>query len=396
MVLSSLRPLRNRFYEFFYYSHILLVILFLAACVMHHKPVMGWAIGALALWGAERAVRLLAFLWINGLGKNLLAKRRTRSSGRSFEIVGAEKVERYSESIKDWQEPKSGGSYPPGRYEAGGDPSTLTSKAAKRSSYYAFGPGQDTAYLDQNHYPHLGHDSPALPSKSPFDPSTPQTPTLSRRSENPSPLSILPPPGFASAQLLPGRTIRLTLNTPRAIRWRPGQHLFLTIPAVALFQSHPYTILSIDERARGIIPFGGPSLLRTEGSEVVLLIRAQNGFSKKLWDYVVEKRRKMESEGAANAEVVKGVDLRALVSSPLGSAARADWESYETLLIVSGGTGITFGMAVLEYACRRMARSGAVVEGEKDDKFKTRRVRFVWILREFGESFVLARLHCGY
>ena len=394
MVLSSFRPIRNRFYEFFYYSHILLVVFFLSACVIHHRPVMGWAIGALVLWGAERGVRLLAFLWINGLGKNLSAKRQSRSSVRSFQFVGAEKVERYSESVKDWQEPKRGGSYPPGRHETGGDASTLR-KAAKRSSYYEFGPGQDTAYLNQNNYPRPRQDSPAPPPKDAYDSSTPQTLALSRRSDSPSSVSVLPPPGFASAQLLPGRTIRLTINTPRAIRWRPGQHLFLTIPAVALFQSHPYTIVSIDERARGIVPFGGPSLLCTEGSEVVLLIRAQNGFSRKLWEYVAEKRRERETDGTVNAEVAKGINLRALVSAPLGSAARADWESYETLLIVSGGTGITFGMAVLEYACRRMARAGAVAAGEKDDKFKMKRVRFVWILREFGKSSDISASLCG-
>lgn len=33
----SFRPLRNRFYEFFYWSHVILVILVLVTAIIHHK-----------------------------------------------------------------------------------------------------------------------------------------------------------------------------------------------------------------------------------------------------------------------------------------------------------------------------------------------------------------------
>lgn len=151
------------------------------------------------------------------------------------------------------------------------------------------------------------------------------------------------------------------------------------MPSVKLVQSHPYTIVSIDERAKGIAPVGGGG--RTlQGSEVVMLVRAQKGFSKALWDFVAAKRKAKEDHGATHAELVKGVNIRALVSWPIGSSARTPWEAYDSLLIICGGTGITFGMSVLEYTVRRMARR------DVDSKYRTTRVRLVWILREYCES----------
>jgi hypothetical protein len=61
----------------------------------------------------------------------------------------------------------------------------------------------------------------------------------------------------------------------------------------------------------------------------------------------------------------------------MGSAARVEWGAYESLTIIAGGTGITFGISVLENACTRMVRK------HQESKWKTSRVRFVWILKEF-------------
>jgi hypothetical protein len=145
------------------------------------------------------------------------------------------------------------------------------------------------------------------------------------------------------------------------------------MPQVRFLETHPYTVASVDERAKGL----GATVEKKKGSEVVLLVRAQQGFSKALWDHVVRKRRKDENGGA-------GVNLRAMVSMPMGSTARVSWGAYETLTIVCGGTGISF-VSVLEYACRMMS-------SREDPKWKTTRVRFVWIMREFGAFLSLCSL----
>lgn len=292
---------------------------------------MYWPIAALAWWGAERAWRLVALLWINGIFEGIWSSPRgraahVRSSGGSFETP-----EKQFES-----EPALGVStlsYPP------------TSSPFQAPPYGT---------------------SPAMNGSSP---------TLVNSTNSPRPL---PPAGFATAQLLPGRTVRLTIHTPHAVRWEAGQHLLLYVPAVRLFESHPYTIAGVDERAKQLRPVGGKVTQR--GSEIVLLVRAQKGFSRALWDHLVRARGK-----AVGPRKEEGILLRTLVSWPMGSAGRVSWGAYETLLIVCGGTGITFGISVLESACRRLVRK----DQAGDKKWKTTRVRFVWIMREYCECAML-------
>lgn len=290
---------------------------------------MYWPIAALAWWGAERAWRFVTLLWVNGVFEGIWINPRGRASRVRSSGGGFETSEKQYEA-----EPALGLStlsYPPA------------------SSPYSVP---------------YGGASPAL--------NTSPAPTLVNSTNSPRPL---PPAGFATAQLLPGRTVRLTIHTPHAVRWAAGQHLLLYVPGVRLFESHPYTIAGVDERAKQLRPVGGKVAQR--GSEIVLLVRAQKGFSRALWDYIVRARGK-----AVGPRKEDGVLLRTLVSWPMGSSGRVTWGAYDTLLIVCGGTGITFGISVLESACRRMVRKEQV----GDKKWKTTRVRFVWIMREYGES----------
>ncbi|GEM09818.1 ferric reductase transmembrane component 2 precursor [Rhodotorula toruloides] len=327
----SFRPLRNRFYELFYWSHVVLVILVLVTAIIHHRPLMYWPIVALAWWGAERAWRFMTLLWINGVFDGIMfrpSRRALRSSGGSFSVVH----EKEDAIVDEPFAPPVSQHYPPS------SPAPLPYQSPSMAQY-----------------------SPTLYQSSPLQPPSTTAPRA------------LPPPGFANAQLLPGRTIRLTIQTPHAIRWAAGQHLLLYIPSVRLFESHPYTIAGVDERTKALRPVGGKTVAM--GSEIVLLIRAQQGFSRALWNYVVRTRSKRS--GARQEE---GVTMRALVSWPMGSAGRVHWGAYESLTIICGGTGVTFGISVLENACRRMVRR----DQQGDAKWRTTRVRFVWILREYA------------
>jgi hypothetical protein len=139
------------------------------------------------------------------------------------------------------------------------------------------------------------------------------------------------------------------------------------------------------------------------GSELVFLIKARDGFSRRLWNKCLELRESDE----ARAMETKGVFLRAMVSPPMGedhshfltsdmliwdghigSAGRVRWDEYSTVIIVVGGSGVSFGTGTLEYVCRRMALRdllGHLDQNEVKGGCKTVRVRFVWIAREFGE-----------
>lgn len=104
---------------------------------------MWWSIVALVLWGAERFTRLIVFAYINTGGASA-------SGSKSFAILGAEKVERYSADAKAWDSDRrpTAGTYPPTRHDHPESGSPML--PSKRQSYYAFGPGQDAEHLDQH------------------------------------------------------------------------------------------------------------------------------------------------------------------------------------------------------------------------------------------------------
>ncbi|SCZ88186.1 BZ3500_MvSof-1268-A1-R1_Chr2-1g04245 [Microbotryum saponariae] len=352
LTLVSFRPIRDRHYELFYWSHVVMVFTLLATCIIHHRPLMWWPIIAAIVWGAERLCRLLVQLHVNGVTKGIgLRPKPSKTSASSFSVLGAEKIDGYTDG--------KGRLFGPGAVDEASMPlANSGAPHASTTNHHVYPPSAQSQHL------------PYLPSPAPsYSALNYNIPNARARQ--------LPPPGFASAQILPGRTIRLTIHTPRAVRWQPGQHVFLTLPTLRLFQAHPYTIACCDERTKGIAPIGGASTI--EGSEITMLIRAQRGFSKTLWDHVVKERKEKEASGLPAAECFKGVELRALIGWPLGSSCRTSWGQYESLLIFCGGTGVTFGISVLEYICRRLARRDA-----DDRKYKTSRVRFVWILREFA------------
>ncbi|SCV72183.1 BQ2448_4877 [Microbotryum intermedium] len=350
LTLVSFRPIRDRHYELFYWSHIVMVFLLLATCIIHHRPLMWWPIIAAILWGAERLCRLLVQLHVNGVTRGIgLRPKPSKAGESSFSVIGAEKVDGYTEG--------KGRLFGPAAVDEASVPLANSGALHASTNHHVYPPAQT------HHQPYLSSPAPSY--------SAHNYSTHSARARQ------LPPPGFATAQILPGRTIRLTIHTPRPVRWKPGQHVLLTLPTLRLFQAHPYTIACCDERAKGIAPIGGAATI--DGSEITMLIRAQRGFSKTLWDHVVKERKEKEASGLPAAECVKGVELRALIGWPLGSSCRTSWGQYESLLIICGGTGVTFGMSVLEYTCRRLARRDA-----NDRKYVTSRVRFVWILREFA------------
>lgn len=219
----------------------------------------------------------------------------------------------------------------------------------------------------------------------------------------PAQLSKLPPPGYAKAILLPGRTIRLSLITSRRFAWSPGQHVLLMIPSISRFTSHPFTIASVSDSA-----IAGP-----QGREMVLVIRAKKGFTKKLWDAMKEQstqnRSGLDGKAGQNSgpyttggyfdeetgQTVPlaqgtGVTFRAWVDGPFGSAVRAHWGSHSSVVIVCGGSGVSFGTSILEYLCLCLnGRDGRSLGGRSGgvgkDSFITRRVRFIWLIREYCE-----------
>lgn len=323
-MILSIPPLRTRHYEAFYYLHILLVPLMIVVSGLHHPPVAQWCWAALAIWGAERIYRFGWWLYVNGFfgGVGRSPSFGTSTSSSSQEYMGA----------------------------------------AHAGSISPFGvPDKISA---SNPYPPL---------------STANRPVVHSS-------GYVPPRGYFHAEVLPGRTVRLRIVTPRHRSWAPGQHFLINIPAVCRFTTHPFTTSSVCDQT-------APA---DAGHEIVFFIRAKKGWTKDLWDTVAlmtaQGRKFSPGEKLASRDMPPhGVLLRGFVDGPFGSPRRADWGNHSTAVIVAGGSGVSFALSILQYLCLCMAgRDGRELGGRSGGfgklGFRMTRIRFVWLVREFGMS----------
>lgn len=343
------------------------------ASAFHHPPVWWWCWAALSLWIGERLWRGTWWLHTNGYfgrmspslsaSQNPVAHRSQDNKEPAWQMNSAQQFHSRGHLLDS---PVY--SLPAPR---------LSNPHSRQTNYkYPLSPmeEQQLFYSPATHSP----TSSLHHATSPLISSGLRTPTLSSG-------PYIPPPGYAHAELLAGRTVRLRFMSPGFLSWSPGQHVLINIPSVSKFTSHPFTIASVcDEH--------GPDA----GRVMVLLIRTKNGWTKDLWDAVVKltssgrshPQGEHPSEGAGMP--IRGVLMRMYVDGPFGSSVRARWGTHSTVLVVVGGSGVSFGLSVLEYMCMCLSgRDGKHLGGRPGgwgkNRFTTSRIRFVWLVREFSE-----------
>ncbi|KAH8107422.1 hypothetical protein DFH11DRAFT_1691715 [Phellopilus nigrolimitatus] len=170
----------------------------------------------------------------------------------------------------------------------------------------------------------------------------------------------------ATLEVLSPDTLRVTLRTrggALALTWRAGQSAYLTAPAAARspLAAHPFTIASVDA-ALPSSPHGGGGAEGGEERELRFIVRARRGFTRRLH--------------ALAARAPGGVCATSVyVDGPYG--APPDVHAYPRVLLVAGGSGVSFTLPLLLDVARR-ARDEAPTT-------RTRRVLFVWFVRERGK-----------
>jgi hypothetical protein len=341
VILLSIFPIRRDHYETFWFLHVLLVPMAIVMAALHHPPIWYWCWAALSLWGGERLWRAGFWFWNNGfLGTVALPQSLLHP------------------------EPKH-------------------SNDLIESAAYPLPSPAPPAYHRPTHALDKPSSAPLPPAPAPFTPRHPDFPSESSVDAFLAPPDdYTPPPGFAQAELLAGRTVRLTFTPPRPLAWAPGQHFLVAIPSVSPFLSHPFTVASVSDA-------------RAPAARLVLLVRAKAGWTRDLWDELAAlaargfRHHPRERQPPDERLPPRGVLVRMWVDGPFGSSIRARWGACSTALVVAGGSGVSFGLSIVEYLCLCMAgRDGRELGGRPGGwgkrGFMTRRVRFVWLVREFG------------
>ncbi|KAJ3501874.1 hypothetical protein NLJ89_g9142 [Agrocybe chaxingu] len=122
------------------------------------------------------------------------------------------------------------------------------------------------------------------------------------------------------------------------------------------WQSHPFTIASI------------PSDSTSGEQEMVVLVRSAKGITKRLLKHV--------SSSSSSS-------LPLFLDGPYGGI-RTNLAQFEHVVLVAGGTGVTFILPVLQDLVRRMRKAEQAKQGEQEgtSDMVCKSVQVVWSVRE--------------
>ncbi|KDQ19799.1 hypothetical protein BOTBODRAFT_152296 [Botryobasidium botryosum FD-172 SS1] len=152
--------------------------------------------------------------------------------------------------------------------------------------------------------------------------------------------------------------------------WTAGQHVQLRVFFSShVFESHPLTILNAPP-ARTALP-----LTSASARGITLAARACGDWTRAL-NALARSRSTAGPDG--NSETEKRFErVTVMLDGPYGGLG-FDVGDFESVLLVSGGSGATFTIGILDDIIGRIKRFGRR-NGER-----TKRIEFVWYIRSFG------------
>ena len=165
----------------------------------------------------------------------------------------------------------------------------------------------------------------------------------------------------ATCEALPGDAIRVTLHIARPWNFRPGQHLYLYMPTLALWTSHPFTI-SWSENEQYVkydpekLSLHRQDIVHAGQSTLSLIIRRRTGFTNALYKKAYDAPERIFT-------------TRALVEGPYGKVDTLG--SYGTVVLIAGGVGITHPVPYVR----------ELVDGYAQGTVATRRITLVWAIQ---------------
>lgn len=130
-----------------------------------------------------------------------------------------------------------------------------------------------------------------------------------------------------------GDVVRLDYDHPQD-PWAVGQHFYLTFPESTIWQSHPFTPLSL--------PIYGAETQRHS-----YIFRAKKGETKKIAALSAKRAARSNSHEESHESLMADARLSVLMTGPYGERTIHDLPADSNILCVAGGTGITYVLPVL-------------------------------------------------
>jgi len=119
----------------------------------------------------------------------------------------------------------------------------------------------------------------------------------------------------AVIEVLSPRYVRVSLHRSKHFHWRPGQNVYLTIPSISTFESHPFTISTVNNDSK------------SKDSTLVFILRVQRGFTQKL-----------------HKEASSDMTYKVFLNGPYGSPPLLI--GYQTVILIAGSFLLSLYLAL--------------------------------------------------
>ena len=164
-----------------------------------------------------------------------------------------------------------------------------------------------------------------------------------------------------TVEALAGNACRVTFFTPKPFTPAAGSHVYIYLPRISWWQSHPFSVAWTNSTDDIQIPEtdlekGAAVVLQTQTS-FSLIIQAKAGMTQKLYQL-------------ANKTRGKRLTLTGLVEGPYGSLESL--HSYGTVLLFAGGVGITHHLSHIR----------DLVKGYTDGTISIQKITLIWTIRD--------------
>lgn len=148
--------------------------------------------------------------------------------------------------------------------------------------------------------------------------------------------------------------------------WLAGQHVRLRVFfSNRVFESHAFTILSAP-----------PSHSCLSSPGFLLAARSDGDWTQALNNYTRKEQERLQIK--ENSECDSAAFVQVMLDGPYGGSS-VDLGLYESVLLIAGGSGVTFTLGLLDDIVGRCVKLGRS-QGER-----TRRIEFTWCIRSFGQ-----------
>uniref|UniRef100_H9G5K3 Uncharacterized protein n=1 Tax=Anolis carolinensis TaxID=28377 RepID=H9G5K3_ANOCA len=185
--------------------------------------------------------------------------------------------------------------------------------------------------------------------------------------------------------LLPSKVTHLVIQRPPFFHYKPGDYVYLNIPAIAKYEWHPFTISSAPEQP----------------GTIWLHIRSLGQWTNQLYEYFwhqgdlrdcepdTKQQKKTSSEKWVDLQFKIGIIINCYIDGPYGTPTRRIFTS-EHAVLIGAGIGITPFASILQsimfrhHMQKQTSRSQDLTLNEnlKNDNMKLQKVDFIWINRD--------------